>query len=60
MDNIVNLTAEQILTLAERLTWADANGRGARICTGTDENGTWIKWSIAQGMWTPPFYGEVW
>lgn len=58
MENIVSLTPSQILELAERLTWADANGRSVRICTGADENGNWIKWSIASGVWTPPLYSE--
>jgi hypothetical protein len=58
MQNIVELSPTSILTLAERLTHADAEGRRVRICTGTDAHGTWIKWAIGGEPWTPPFYGD--
>jgi hypothetical protein len=56
MQNIVRLTPMQILNLAERLTYADANGRSVRIMTGTDKVGPFIKYDIGSG-WTAPIYG---
>jgi hypothetical protein len=56
MDNVVRLTPSLILEMAEMLTGADYRGKSVRIVTGTDKNGTWIKYDAGSG-WTPPLYG---
>lgn len=59
MNNIAELTAEQVITLAERLTHADLEGCRVRILTGTDKHGPWVKWAIGGGMWTPAQYNAA-
>lgn len=57
METIVRLDEPTLLRLAERLTWAAANGRAPRIATGTDSHGEWVKWDAGDGCgWTPPYY----
>lgn len=58
MHNITRLHSHQILTLAERLTYADANGLSVRISTGVNYLGHYIMWDIGNTGWTPPLYGD--
>lgn len=56
MDNIVRLDALARERLESSIALANEKRLGFRICTGTDENGTWVKWDAGSG-WTPPYYG---
>lgn len=60
MENIVRLNPLSILRVAERLTWADANGRSVRVCTGRDGKGNaWFKFDAGDGAgWSEPIWGE--
>lgn len=57
--DIVRLTPEQMLNLRDALNDAIDRDRSVRICTATEEDGTWVKWDSGYG-WTPPFYGLDW
>jgi hypothetical protein len=60
MQNIVRLTAEQILTLAEALTAADLRGSSVRLNIEKDGGGIpAIQWDAGAG-WTAPQRGERW
>jgi hypothetical protein len=58
MQNIVRLTEEQCLRLAEAATRADRHGVTLRVATGTSDAGSFIMWDVGNTGWTPPFYGE--
>jgi hypothetical protein len=61
MDNIVRLTPDTIVSLMERLSYADLKHNSVRIMTGTDKHGTFIKYDAGDGCgWTPPLYGMAW
>lgn len=56
----VRLTNEVRTNLILALTYAAEHGRSARIATGQDQHGNWIKWDIGNTGWTPPYYGVEW
>lgn len=60
MDNIVRLTYHQKQELLVALEDNLISGRGIRVATGADGDGTpWFKYDAGYG-WTPPLYGENW
>jgi hypothetical protein len=56
MENIVRIDTDKMLELATRLERAAVDGRTARLLTGRDKHGSWLKWDTGSG-WTEPFYG---
>ena len=52
--NIINLSTDAILHLAEAATRADAEGRRLRVCV----EGHAFKYKVGEGMWSPPFYSQ--
>lgn len=59
MNQIVSLSAEAILFLAEAATRADAEEKRLRISIGTTGGGaTWLKFKVGEGMWTPAFFDD--
>lgn len=57
MLNIVRLDARTKEFMARALAGAVETGCSARVCTGEDANGKWVKWDTGAG-WTPPYYSE--
>lgn len=51
---IVNLSPEAILYLAEAATRADAEGRRLRVAF---DGGT-FKYKVGEGAWSPPHYDQ--
>lgn len=37
---------------------AVSTGRDVSMMTGTDNIGTYLKYKIGEGMWSPPMYGN--
>lgn len=60
MDNIVRLDNDQMLGLASLLENSAVEGGSARLMTGTDANGTFLKVDAGRGAgWSPAIYGVV-
>lgn len=58
MLNIVRLSPDQNRAMQNALAWCVENNRSFRICTGSDKNGTWVKWDAGNTGWTPPLYSD--
>lgn len=48
---IINLSPDAIIYLAEAATRADAEGRRLRVAI----DGDGFKFKVGEGMWSPPF-----
>ena len=55
---IVNLSPEAILYLAEAATRADAQGRRLRVAFNppTKDAPASLSYKVGEGMWSPPWY----